>query len=1273
MPNKWTAAQLAAITASDSDILVSAAAGSGKTTALTERIIRRVTAGGDLSRMLIVTFSRASAAAMKEKIGAALRAATARCPDDPHLRRQLAALSGAKISTIHSFCLSLLRRYYGELGLPPRLRVADDAETKYLRREIMDDTINYFYSQKSGGSLDFAALTDTVGGGRDDGMTELFLRLYTRTCCYPERYRLFSRAAETLTSAADDKNGIYSTPYGAPIIKKLSRALDYYEKIMSAACRDFECETSYDGAYAKYLPVFRCSLDAVTGIKSAVAACDGSGFDRDAIAAATGAYSAQRLPSVRGEKPPRVAFFCEKRTELTKFIREFIKDYLSVPRETEKTILLRTAGVCSDIVTVLDKFSELYNAEKRSRAVVDYDDLEHLSLKLLSDRDPAGVTDVAGHIAGEFDEIYIDEYQDVNAVQDAIFRAISKHNRFMVGDVKQSIYGFRGSDPTVFDEYRRDYGDKTSDRGIAVFMSENFRCDEPVIDFVNSVCGGLLRFGSVSYDENDDLRYAKSEPGADSFAATRPALVRVLLADASDNINDDINSIDDINDSGNTDGDTDSITADTASREAVMIADEISRLLESCVKDDGTRILPGDICVLLRSAKNRAADIENALRAHGIPTENDAKPNFFECPEILLMLCLLNAADNPLRDIYLAGALRSPVFSFTLDELIILKHDDKRPLYRLLCECADVNDAVNDAVNDTCDGKYSPALINKCRDAKALLSRWRHAAVSATSDEFVRMLYRDTGIEALLWSDINSGGSATPPQLRAENLNILYEYARSYEAAGFRGLHRFLDYINGMIEEGANAPAPRSAQSGSDTVKIMTVHQSKGLEFPVVILAGCAGRRNESDSAAAVLFDRSAGAAMKLRADIDSTVMLDTLPRRAVASAISDAGAAEEMRILYVALTRARERLYITAGTRDATRLQSRCRTEAEFFCPHTVYTEKTYIEWILTAIYRENSGAANACEISVIKSNVSGADAASGETIQNAVHDAVHDALYDITPTDGGNIAGEIAEIENMLAERFTYSYPYKKLGGLPAKMAVSKLYPDVLDDEGGSDAADYTPAHDPGDTDYVSGVKGGGDAAARAGSATHLFLKFCDFQRLEAGVSGGEDSEGAVSDNIEAEISRLAMAGYISPGDAELIDRNQIVLFLRSSVYAEMKRADKLWREQRFNIRLPASDFTADESDKLAYRDEELLIQGIIDCFFIDHSGVVTLVDYKTDRLSPWELSHPDAAAQKLRRRHSQQLSYYSAALTRIFGSPPGHIYIYSMPLGDTVEVFV
>lgn len=1270
---KWTPAQLEAITLKDTDILVGAAAGSGKTASLTERIVSSIISGGaDVSRILAVTFTKAAATELKSRISNALRRAAAKNPGNRRIARQLSLLPGASIGTIHSFCLTLLRSHYGELGIPPEIRVADEAEASLLRRECMDETIDAFYNgdiKLTSTSLDFATAADNISDPKGDGrLATTLLSLYEKISGHPEKQKFIYTSADKLEAGANTSEGFFATAYGEPIKIYLDGMFEHYEAVLAAACGEFALDADYA---EKYLPTFEYSLTFVRRARSLIKKDDYAGL-REHLAK----YEPPKLVGIRGrEHTPRVEYFREARTKLKKIIGEVYTSYLSADKEAVAQSMRRTANVLRAIADVLTEFDSRYSKAKLSRSLCDFSDLEHMAIRLLYDKN--GEKSPAAHaVASRHDAIYIDEYQDVNLVQEKIFSAIGNgKNTFMVGDVKQSIYAFRGAEPGVFDARRRRY--TKSGGGRYIFMSENFRSAPSIIDFVNAVCAPLFKTSRLYYDKSDDLVAARKTDAA----YTPPSPRIIIIEKPRDEKNEDNENSDESENKNIASG-------DDYDREAEWVAAEIARIIKTERKPDGSIYSPGDFAILLRSAKEAAPAFEDALRRHGVMSINDTAANFFECPEVLLVLCFLNVIDNPLRDIYTSGALRSPVFGFTLDDLVRLKLAYGAPVYTALRRAAADAAAIMNGSGDV-EAKLPADLYSKCSHAAETILQWREIARSAPADELIKRIYADTGIRALVYADANATG--TNKEYRDANLSALYERARAFEAARFRGLHRFIDFINGMIEEEANNPAPRATGSDENAVHIMTIHQSKGLEFPVVFVSRCGRERSREDEKKPIIIDSKIGAAMKLRADDSgkSPVIIDTLPRKSLAAAVAMASAEEEMRVLYVALTRAKERLYVTSCVSDPEKMVRYHASGSKFFSRHTGMSERTYIGWILASLGSGGVDIKSKAEI-VRDGDELPSSQASITTSDTVSYAEEKEGVEGVSPAEkmlaqsesGKDVSsrgenadesrpaqGEKAsEYEKLFRERFDYEYPYARIGALPAKITVSHLYPDSLDE-------DMEPTADIDvDTDvdmsvfsdttsirlppYASLLKKDRDEAVIHGTATHLFLQFCDFAAAE-------------KLGVEAEADRLAVAGFITKDDRELINIHQIENFLRSDIYRRMKTARCVWREQRFRLRLPAAFFSRREDKESIFGDEKILVQGVIDCFFIEEDGSVVIVDYKTDRLSRAEIANPALASAKLIHRHSRQLAYYRAATSLLLDVPQKRVtpLIYSLPLGAPI----
>lgn len=1197
----WTKAQSEAISDRGHDLLVSAGAGSGKTAVLTERIIRRLTDREnplDITRMLIVTFTKAAASELKERISSALSDAAAENPSDRRLTRQLFALERAQICTIHSFCLDLLRENFSNVGLRADFRIADDAEIKLLESGLMNELIEDCYSGniENGYEIaDFEDLADSLTGTKGDkGLADIFLSIKHDLESYAEGTDFILNFASELED--DSTRDFAFSRCGREILNLTENTLSVYRDLFADAAE----EVSGDEKLAKALkPAFEADVEFIDRV-SVLSSTD----DFQGLCEWFDGYSPVRFGVARGVAlSPEVETAKKARDEFKKERQRLADKFFSLGEEEVKKTQTDTAKVLRQIHTLLSLFEKRFDEEKRRRGIVDFADLERLASKLLiKDGQP---TAAALTISGCYDEIYIDEYQDVNSLQDAIFRSISRNNRFMVGDVKQSIYAFRGADPSIFESYRSGFSRTAegAENGRTIFLSDNFRCDEPVIRFTNLVSSRLFTngTGALPYYPDDDLVHSKKgeETG-------EPVKIALISSETEDE--------------------------DISEREAEYVAGEIKRLVGSAKKDDGSPITYGDIAILMRSARAQSDVFSTVFKRHGISLFNSTEGDLFENPEVLLALCLLNVIDNPSRDIYLAGLLKSPVFGFTLDELIrIRRHSSDGSLY----------DALRAYTDDTGFIKGSSFLEK--------LSLWRHKAGTLPVDRLVWYLYRDTDLPALVQTDPGQ------TKLRLANLTMFYEYARSFEKSSSHGLYNFIRYINDIIDNKARLSVPSASSAGTGAVRLMTIHQSKGLEFPVVFLCGTGKKFNENDLRQSIVSDRGLGIALKL-SDSTGFARYDTPVRQAIAKRLGDSQLEEEMRVLYVALTRARERLYVT-GTASEKALDE-ADSDSVRLSKGTVMKNGGYLRWILLAAANyERFSHPDSLPYRIEIVSPTGDDAA--EEAENTIRDTDMSAEKAPEITD--------AEYDRMLCERFDYTYPHMAAARLPAKLSVSRLYPELLDEDDSAkldDTTDTRPSMFKRTPLFLSDKAATESTAAERGTATHLFMQFCDYSRFRPG-----DNLDNALDTVKDECARLGENRFITPRIASLVDTRRAAAFFTGKLFAEISSSPMVRRETRFNVKLPAADFTSSEELKKALEGETILVQGVMDCFYENKDGSLTLVDYKTDFI-PKDMSREDAE-RMLVGRHRLQLTYYRSALEKISGRKVERVVIYSFGLGGEVEV--
>ena len=1184
MATNWTDEQLSAIDNRDKTLLVSAAAGSGKTATLTERIIRSLTDSKkkmNIDSVLVVTFTKTAAGELREKISNALNEAILKNPDDEHLKRQLHLLPSARISTIDSFCNDILRSNCDRVGVAPGYRIADGAECELLAISIIEGLIEAIYN----GELpevatpeEFEELCDCL---TDSGKVEEIsgvLRFIHFRCENAELgVGLLSSLRENF---AHGGAAVEDSFYGSYLMAHYRETVEHY---LPHFKKYYDAFTIGNSVEQKYIDTARSDYALLLGLKNA------SSYEE--AKPLMESFKLVDRARLRDEEPTELMQRYVALRELMKADLYGLKSYFLYTTEQWHGLLDSLYRLVDILYRFEDRFDTLFLEEKRRRGAFSYADIERYTYKcLIQDGE---LTDIAHSVAKQYDAIYIDEYQDVNQLQNRIFEAISRpDNRFMVGDIKQSIYGFRSACPEIFAEMKKSFPPLESATGdcASIFMSRNFRCDRGIVDFVNNVFDSAFGFtaDSIGYVSSDRLEYSK--PQKDGEPEYRYPEVCMI-------------------DKG---GDDNATTPE-------VVAMKVAELLRDGKLNDGSPIKPSDIAIILRYTSGKDGKYAAALEAQGIPACISDAESFFLSPEVLLALCLLNTIDNPRRDIYLAGLLCSPLFNFDAEDLYRIKQFRCDSLYESLVLYCEANPDFTKGVSFL-----------------RTLDYYRSIAEGMSVDGLIRKLYRETGLMSLA---SKSGGK--------ENLTLLYDYARSYEAGSFKGLYNFISFINNIIDKKTTFDDAR-ARTGVDAVKIITAHSSKGLEYPVVIFAEADARITNKDKEKRLIISEDFGISFRLRSP-SGLALVNSPVHDIINLRIGRKIFEEELRVLYVALTRARERLFVVGRCPTVKREEYDLSLSVikETLSEHSFRGLSSYLEIILMC---EGSKPKNAKEFCGFERK---------EEIREEEN-----------PTEEAEIGTADGDLYDVLTGRFEYEYHSPELTTLPEKMSVSTMSPTVLD---GSENDSVSLMIDDRDSlviereTYRPGVKrgvlptfanGGDDESAKRGVATHLFMQFCNFERL-------------ISEGSEAELRHLVDDGFISVQDSLRVRLDEIELFRNSTFIREMLSARSVHRELRFNVYLPASHFTSDEVKREKYRNRDILVQGVIDCIVESADGSIILCDYKTDRLTRRELADRSLAEAKLREAHSMQLSLYSLAIERIFGKKPDKVEIYSLPLGDTVSV--
>lgn len=1181
---KWTPAQQNCIDARGGSVLVSAAAGSGKTSVLVERVIRRITDPQhptDIDRLLIVTFTKAAAAEMKQRLAARLSEFIAADPENTRLQRQQMLLPTAAISTIDGFCTAFLREHFDACGISPRFGIAEGATATMLQNEALEETLEVFYA---GGEDGFLQLSDLLNGRRDDaGVKNAVLSTYNfiQAQAFPHRWLKEACTVPTDMPLSD-------TVWGQWIRRFAAEHLGFLAQMAAKAVSGV---AGLEGAEA-YCDRLRADVAVLE--RTALILADATN-DWDTCIRALVAAVPDRLPGTKGidksYTEPIKAVWSTVRDDLRKKLTPLFGD----SEETEKAALAATAPKLAALCALIEAFDERYSTKKQERQLLDFSDLEHLTLELLCDEQTGQPTPLAKEVATQYAEILVDEFQDTNAVQDTIFRMLNNEDNacFFVGDVKQSIYGFRQAMPEIFMAKKAAFVPFDGVNYPAyITLGENFRSRREVTGAVNFVFDQLMTpaFCRIDYTGGEGLIPANTTyPAAD-------AQTEILLLDnpfsekvcASDIL------------------------------EARIIAARIRELTENGSVTEKGALRPvkySDICILLRSRGSHAAALAAELNRLGIPTATDVGTAFFAANEVQTALALLRTVDNPLRDIPLAALLLSPVGGFSADDLAAVRivakaASEKRPsLYAALLSAAN---------SDT----LPAALRERIQQFLHTLRRQRRLAVSMTADTLLTRLLEETGM-------LSAAAAASDGEQRVANLRELIKLARTYEQNGFRGLSAFVRYIDRMeTEKGDLATVPLTAGEGN-AVSVMTIHGSKGLEFPIVFMAHLFGEFNREASRQPLLLHGDAGAAIT-GYDPEAMTSCRTVSQNGVLTATRYTAFAEELRVLYVAMTRAKEKL-ITVFVRK--NLPARLQKLATFQpSGNTMDTPRMLAmsspgDWLLAAFLRHPD--ANLLRCLAAQPDI--------ETLPCdtplACREYAPDALADAAP-QAESAADSVPEqtLVDTLKERLSFTYPFAALSAIPVKIAASEL------------------AHRETDTAFIATrrpafLSEGGLTPAERGTAMHTFMQFAEY--------------AAAAQNAEAEADRLYEQGFLTASQREALDLMRIRRFFDSPLYARMCAADALQREYAFTVPLAVTAF--DPTLPPALEKENLVVQGIADCLF-EEDGALVIVDYKTDRVK-------DPAA--LAALYQKQLDIYSTALTQTLGKPVKETLLYSFYLDQAVKV--
>lgn len=1159
---KPTPSQKLAIEDRGGELLVSAAAGSGKTRVLTERLMGWICSGDaprSIENFLVITFSTAAAAELRSRISEEISARAAADPGSKRLRRESALVRRAQIGTIHSFCSGLLREYAGRAGIAPDFAIVDEDRALELRRLSLETVLEAAYAEAEPG---FIRLADTVGAGRDDRrLANLVLKLHEKLQSHARPEDWAREQAELFSAPAEDAG---ETPWGRELLDSAREELGHWAEVLDSVAADMESLEKISRAY-------RGSFEATAAALRGAARRAGEGWD--SLRAAL-PVEFPRLGTLKGggEDPEFAQLAKAKREACKKAVKRLEKGFAQPSVELLRD-MRGTAPAMRALLRLVTDFDAEYARRKRRRSLLDFSDLEHLAARLLTEPD-GSPTETAREVSRRYAEVMVDEYQDVSLVQDLIIRAVSGGGRrlFMVGDVKQSIYRFRLADPTIFLEKYEKYADAPRPEGEPrrVFLRESFRSRPEVVDAVNAVFGCLMSkgLGEMEYDERAKLRAGLEYQGL----VPVPELVAVPLPGA----------------------DEDEERPDKTEVEAAYAARMMRRLVEhgAQIEENGARrpLRYGDIAVLLRSVNVSGPIWRGILAREGVPVEAGQSGGFFEAPEVSVIISLLAVIDNPRQDVALISVLRSALFGFTPDELTEIRLESGRgDFYAALCARAEGND--------------------KARAFLERLSGLRDLARDCELTELLWEIYDGLGCMALCAAMRDGEG-------RRARLLRLFELARSFESTGWRGLRRFLEWLRSMRQRGEEPSFPDEEGGG---VRIMSIHRSKGLEFPVVFIGDTARQFNRADLRESVLVHPKLGLGPKFT-DAARGIEYPTLARRAVAARLERELLSEELRLLYVAMTRARERLFITCALPDPQKTMDKLSPCAQARIPAPeLLAMRSMAEWLICAALGTGCRA--------LALSIGGDD----EGLPRRV-----------VPASAGEEAASPGECAADFDALLSWSYPHPSAPALPSKLTATELKSLAEPD---AESARLLPRA--ARTFRRPDLEGAAErmTAAERGTATHLALRYLDLAGL------------GTPEGVREALARLEAEGKLSPREAAAVDALGLCRLAVSPLGRRIAAAPRVLREFPFALLCPAERFFP------GAQGEELLLQGVVDCCLMEPDGAV-IVDYKTDRVSA-------AEAPERAKNYAAQLDTYAWAMSRVTGVPVKARIVYFLRPGVAVEL--
>ncbi|CDD16937.1 aTP-dependent helicase/nuclease subunit A [Clostridium sp. CAG:798] len=1190
---KWTEEQQQAINEKGANILVAAAAGSGKTAVLVERIINKVINEKiDIDRILVVTFTSAAASEIRERILEAIYKKLEENPEDTNLQKQINLINKANISTIHSFCLDVIRNNFYELDISSSFRVADTTEIELMKYEVLDELFEEKYLSND---KDFEDLINIYTGYRgDEGLQNLVLNIYKfiQSSPFPEKW-----LNDKVNLFKNTNQDFAQTIWGKTILENIEEELT--EGIMQL--QNILKDMKKIDELSKFTKIIQEDIYNLEDILRYTNSWDNT---------------LTKINNLVWQKWPTDKKITIDLKEQAKEVRNKVKEIIN--KSIKKKIAYDSIQANEDInemhVTLtklknlLVEFMFKFASKKKEKNVVDFNDIEHFALKILIGEN-GEATELAKKYREKFQEIAIDEYQDSNLVQEQILTSISKGNNiFMVGDVKQSIYKFRQARPELFLEKYKNYNLKQeipdNSLGLKIQLFKNFRSRENILNITNLVFQNIMseKVGEIEYNEKEYLNYSAGykEPEENTDYAGKTELHIIDLKEKEEIF---------INDE-EIDEKIEVEKIENSVLEAKFVAKKINELLNSNYmvfdKEQGYRkITPKDIIILLRATTNIAPIYEKELADLNLPVFSDSSSQYLDTMEIQIIVSILKIINNPIQDIPLVTVLRSPIFAFTDNDLISIRLTDKS------CSFYESMIKARLVVNEQLNSKIDNVIY--------YLEKWKQEEKYLPLDELIWQIYIDTNL-------INIVGLMPNGAIRQANLKMLFEKAKQFENASFKGLFNFINFIDRLKNNNGDLSSAKLIGENENVIRIMSIHKSKGLEFPVVFLCGTGKSFNMRDLNEDILLHQDMGIGPKL-IDFERRIEYDTLAKEAIKLKIKLETLSEEQRILYVALTRAKEKLIITGISKDLEKDFKQKRELLQIYNENMniidyklVKKYKTYLDWLeLVYLKNENKITDIATLYTYTKTDLEKELNNKEQEKLNNIKEKIFENTKDLKDTEN------IKEILN-------WKYRYKKSSEIPTKTAVTRLQ-----------------AEEDKKIELTEIPKFMGKekkiTPAEKGTLMHLCI-----QRLN-------ERQTYTKETIKQMIQSLVLKEIITTTEADAINIDTLYKYTKSALWNDLSKAKEIHKEQPFYINIPAKEIYENIET-----DENILVQGIIDLYYISEDNKLILIDYKTDYVKKPE---------ELINKYKTQLSIYKKALENSLNRRVDETYIFSTNWGQSLNV--